>query len=603
MNKKRSGDLQLIGRLIKLARPFWLQIILIFILSLLSTPLALLTPVPLAIAVDSVVDSKPLPGVLNTLFPQGTLDEQAILMLAAAMTVGIALATGLLSLTKSMVRTYTGENLILAFRSRLFRHAQDLSLSYHDSRGSSDALYRVMYDATSIADVAIDGLAPFVTAAFTLVAMFWVIFEIDAQIALVALAIAPVLFLTGYTYRRQSRSKWREVKKLDRAALAVVQETLSAVRVVKAFGQENRQSETFSGRSKSTIRARISAYFITYGYSLISSLVTAIGTAIVLVLGVNHVLTGVISLGAFLIIMSYLGRLYSPMDTMTQKLGKMQSSLAGAERAVQLLDEPPDVQEKQDALPLKRVRGAIRFEDVSFAYDSRNTVLQHISFDVPAGTRVGIVGQTGAGKSTMMGLLARFYDPTSGAVLLDDIDIRNYKLADLRKQYAIVLQEPVLFSTSIAENIAYARHDATEADIIRAAKAANAHEFVSNLPDGYETLVGERGMKLSGGERQRISLARAFLKDAPILILDEPTSSVDVGTEAVIVEAMERLMQNRTTFMIAHRLSTLEKCDLLLVIEAGQLIDVRSDVSSVIEYAIEEGGFESSKAGTVAHHV
>jgi ATP-binding cassette subfamily B protein len=210
---------------------------------------------------------------------------------------------------------------------------------------------------------------------------------------------------------------------------------------------------------------------------------------------------------------------------------------------------------------------------------------------------VGIAGQTGAGKSTMMGLLARFYDPTSGAVLLDNVDIRNYKLADLRNQYAIVLQEPVLFSTSIAENIAYARSGATEADIVRAAKAANAHEFVSNLPNGYETLVGERGMQLSGGERQRISLARAFLKDAPILILDEPTSSVDVETESIIVEAMQRLMLNRTTFMIAHRLTTLESCDLLLVIEDGRLIDVRSDVMEAVGRAIEIGGFEVITTG------
>jgi ATP-binding cassette, subfamily B, bacterial len=272
-------------------------------------------------------------------------------------------------------------------------------------------------------------------------------------------------------------------------------------------------------------------------------------------------------------VMGYLSQLYRPLQSISKKVGDLQHSLASAERTFALLDQTPEVIEKPNAMPLSRARSALSFQNVSFAYEGNNPVLQNVSFEVLPGMRVGIAGATGAGKTTLVSLLTRFYDPTSGRITLDGIDLRDYKIADLRKQFAIVLQEPVLFSTSIAENIAYANPDATYEEIVAAARAANAHKFITHLPEGYDTQVGERGMRLSGGERQRISLARAFLKDAPILILDEPTSSVDMKTEAVIMEAMTRLMRGRTTFMIAHRLSTLANCDVRLQIEGGRVID------------------------------
>jgi ATP-binding cassette subfamily B protein len=276
--------------------------------------------------------------------------------------------------------------------------------------------------------------------------------------------------------------------------------------------------------------------------------------------------------------MAYLTQLYGPLAAIGDKIIGLQSYVASIKRAFELLDEVPDVAERPHARTLKRADGAVEFHGVGFAYDSQNPVLDDISFAIPAGTRLGIAGRTGAGKSTLVSLLMRFYDPSAGQIFLDGVDLRDYKLADLRHQFAIVLQESVLFSTSIAENIAYGRPGASFQDIVEAAKVANAHDFISALPDGYDTLVGERGMRMSGGERQRIALARAFLKDAPILILDEPTSAIDVATEALIMEAMQRVMAGRTTLMIAHRLSTLDVCDARIVIEHGRLVEATGNI-------------------------
>jgi ATP-binding cassette, subfamily B, bacterial len=290
------------------------------------------------------------------------------------------------------------------------------------------------------------------------------------------------------------------------------------------------------------------------------------------------VLNSRLTLGELLMIIAYLTQLYGPLNAIGDKIISLQPYVASIKRAFELLDEVPDVAERPHARPLKRATGAIEFRGVGFAYDRENLVLDGVSFAIEAGTRLGIAGRTGAGKSTLMSLLMRFYDPSRGQILLDGVDLRDYKLAELRNQFAIVMQDPVLFSTSIAENIAYGRPGASFQDIVTAAKVANAHDFIIALPNGYDTLVGERGLRLSGGERQRISLARAFLKDAPILILDEPTSAIDVVTEALIMEAMQRVMAGRTTLMIAHRLSTLEVCDARLVIEHGRLVEATGNI-------------------------
>ncbi|HEY3302558.1 MAG TPA: ABC transporter ATP-binding protein [Candidatus Binatia bacterium] len=573
MSAHRYGTAGIYRRLIAEARPYWPHLTAILLLSLLSTPLVLLTPLPLKIAVDSIIGSQPVSGLLARVLP-AAVGGNALLFFSAALVVAIAFLNHLQTSASAVLRTYTGEKLVLAFRAKLFRHAQRLSLAYHDTRGTTDSTYRIQYDAPAIEWILIDGVSPFITAAFTLCGMLYVAGRIDGELALVALAIAPVLWLIAWAYRDRLRKRWNEVYQLQSSAISVVQEVLAAVRVVRAFGQEEREHDRFVRRSSQSVWARIRIAFAEGGFGLLVGLTIAAGTAAVLFIGTRHVQSGVLTLGGLLMVMTYIAQLYGPLQTLSSMAAHMQASLASAERAFSLLDQAPDVAERPDAVALARSAGAVAFAHVSFAYDSRHAVLDDVSFEVAPTSRVGVTGVTGAGKSTLVSLLTRFYDPTAGRILLDGVDLRDYKLADLRNQFAIVLQETVLFSTSIAENIAYANPGAGFDEIVAAAKAANAHDFIARLPDGYDTAVGERGMRLSGGERQRIALARAFLKNAPILILDEPTSAVDVKTESLIMEAMDRLMRGRTTFIITHRPSMLRNCDVRVEVENGRLIEI-----------------------------
>jgi ATP-binding cassette subfamily B protein len=495
----------------------------------------------------------------------------------------IALLAQIHSMATSLLRSYTAEKIVLEFRARLFRHAQRLSLAYHDRIGTSDSIYRIQYDTNSLQYVAIDGIIPFVTAALTLVGMFWVSASLDLQLALVAVAVAPLLGLYTAVYRKRVRPRYKQLKRIESSGLSVIQEVLTSLRVVKAFGSEEREQERFVRQHEKGLVARLKLLLAEGGLSTLTGVTTAAATAGVLFLGVRHVQTGVLTLGNLLLVMAYLGQLHAPIKTIGKKAASLQNHLASAERALVLLDRVPDVVDRPNAKPIKRAKGDISFCNVSFGYSDGPMILDGISFRVEAGTGLGVAGRTGVGKSTLVSLATRFYDPDSGAVLLDGRDLRDYRLADLREQYAIVLQESVLFSTTIAENIAYARPGARFEEIEAAAKAANAHDFIMELENGYDSHVGERGLSLSGGERQRIALARAFLKDAPILILDEPTSSVDMGTEALIMEAMNRLMVGRTTIMIAHRLSTLSGSDQLLLLDhASRTASITQDVDGYL---------------------
>jgi ATP-binding cassette subfamily B protein len=393
-----------------------------------------------------------------------------------------------------------------------------------------------------------------------------------------------ILLIRGF--RLPLRRGWNRQKDLSNAALSVINEVFSALRVVKAFTQERPERDRFTRQATKSFSAQIKVTFLQGTFDLMTGVVIATGTGIVLYVGVTQIQQGLMTTGDLLVVMAYLGLLYGPLQVIGSQVAGMQDSMASAERAFEFLDEQVEVEEKSDALPVKRVKGDFRISDLCFSYTPDSPVLQYVSMDIPAGARVGIAGKTGAGKSTFLSLLMRFYDPTSGSIILDGVNLKDYRLDDLRQQFGIVLQEPVLFSTSIADNIAYGRPSSSEAEIVAAARAANAHDFIREFENGYETLVGERGMRLSGGERQRIALARAFLRDAPVLLLDEPTSSVDLKTEALIMDAMELLMQGRTVFMIAHRLSTLQNCDMIFEVKDRQIVQVER--SSFNAFVIRE---------------
>src|SRR5216117_1201177 len=567
------SEFALYGRLLRQARPYWLHLAVLFGVGLLASPIALLNPVPLKIAVDSVLGTRTLPHFIYALLPATVVGSaSALLAVAVGLLLAVAALGQLQSLANKFMQAYVGERLVLGFRTQLVQQAQRLSLSYHDSKGAADSLYRIQQDASVIDKIMVEGVIPFITAAITLGTMIVVTANLDWQLALVALTASPPLVALSRLYRPGMRRQHRQIKKLETSALAVVQETLGALRVVKAFGGEARETDRFAQRSREGVAARIRVALMEGRYGLLVGLTTALGPGAVLLIGVQHVRANVLTLGQLLMALTYLGQLYDPLKTVSKKAATLQSYLASAERAFALLDQQPDVPERLDARPLERARGMLEFRGVSFEYDSDRPVLHDVSFVVQPGTRLGIVGATGAGKTTLISLLTRFYDPQQGAILLDGTDLQDYKLADLRRQFAVVLQEAVLFSTSIADNIAYAAPGATREQIVAAAQAANAHEFIERLPQGYDTEVGDRGVKLSGGQRQRIALARAFLKNSPILILDEPTSSVDGRTEAAIVDALGRLQEGRTVIIISHRPSTVAHCTAMITMEHGRLV-------------------------------
>ena len=558
-------------RLAQFARPEARRIAALYGIGLVATPLALLTPLPLKLAVDSGLGDEPLPGLLEALVPGSAAPgSTGVLLVAATLFVVVALLSQLQQLASAALGAIVGERLLLAFRAQLFRQAQRLSLSYHDQRGAAESTYRIQYDAMSIQWIVTNGLAPLVTSLLTIAAMVVVTAMIDWQLVVVALCVAPVLVALSHVYRRRLKAGWREAKALESSAVSIVQEVLGGLRVVKAFGQEDREEERFLRTSNEGMRARVRMSVVEGVFALLIGVTTALGTAAVLYVGARHVQSGRLTLGELLLVMGYLSMLYSPLQSISRTFGRLQASVVSAERVFAVLDEEPDVEECANPRPLVRARGAVKFRAVSFGYGER-AVFEDVTFGVPAGSSVAVTGATGAGKTTLISLLMRFYDPTSGAVMLDDVDLREYRVADLRNQFALVLQEPVLFSTTVRENIAYARPEASMAEIVAAARAANADGFIRRLSSGYGTRLGERGLTLSGGERQRISIARAFLKDAPVLILDEPTSAVDLITESSIVEAIERLTIGRTTFFISHRPSTIRNCQLRLDLEDGRL--------------------------------
>ena len=565
--------LRYIPRLLKYLRPYWRLASLSGVLILLSSGLALLVPWPLKILVDSVLQGEPLPGFLETAFGPIEVNRFSILVAAVVAGFAVTLFTNAVTIADNYVNTKLQESIVLDFRSDLFQHAQRLSLAYHDQHRTGQMIFAINSQGGAVA--ALIMMVPVLgQSVISLAGMFWVSFWINSTLALISLSIVPVLYYSVAYYMRHIQSRLQTVKGMEGESLSMIHEALSMLRVIVAFGREGYEFRRFRDQGERTVAARVNLTVRQTAFSLAVNTTTAFGTALVLGCGAYFVLQGQLTVGELLVVMSYVGMVYQPLEQISTTVGSLQEQLVSIGIAFGLLDAEQQVADLPGAHELTSARGRITFDHVSFNYAGRRETLKNITFDVPDGHVVAIVGPTGAGKTTLVSLIPRFYDPTDGRILLDGTDVRDLTLKSLRQQVSLVLQEPLLFATSISDNIRYGRLDATQEEIVEAAKAANVHEFIGALPKQYDTVLGERGVQLSGGERQRISIARAFLKNAPILILDEPTSSVDSKTEGVILDALDHLMVGRTTFIVAHRLSTVRHADLIVVLNHGEIAEM-----------------------------
>jgi ATP-binding cassette subfamily B protein len=493
---------------------------------------------------------------------------------------GVALATlllfllrGLLSLASTYLNLHAGQRMVLGLRSNLFNHLQRLSLPFHDSRPVGDSIYRVTADTYCIQTLLLSNLLPLLTSSLTVVGMFAILWRLDWELAVLALMATPPLYGSVRYYAARLAPRAEEMKYLESGVVSLVQRVLSAIRLVQTFAREDHEHAQFLRQSWDLVKARVGLTLRQTSFHLVVDLITVAGTAAVIWLGGYHVLQGRLTLGALLVSLSYLGAVYAPLSTIGNTFPIIQDALISARRVFEVLDTVPQVRDRPGAPLLPSVDGHVRFEAVSFSYDDSQPVLQDVSFEVLPGQTVGVVGLSGAGKTTLVSLITRLYDPSAGRVLIDSHDLRDVQVRSVREQVGLVLQETVLFAGTVAENIAYGRPEASLEEIVEAARQANAHDFIMRLPDGYQSDIGEDGAKLSGGQRQRLAIARAFLKNAPILVLDEPASAMDAEAEAAVMEATARLMCGRTTFIAAHRLSTLRQADQVLVIENGRIVE------------------------------
>lgn len=542
------------------------------VLILLSTATGLLAPWPLKVIVDSVLQDHPLPDFLVPALGGIAGDRVALLTAVVVAGLAIAVATNALTVLENYVSTKVRENVALDFRSHLLSHAQRLSLAFHDQRRTGKIIFTINNQGGAAGGLVM-ALPPIVQSTLLLVGMLWIAWHIDAALTLLSLTVVPLVYVAIGYYIRHIQKRLSQVKGMEAESLSMIHEAMQMLRVVTAFGREGYEFQRFRSHGERTVNARVSVTVQQTAFTLFVNSMTAVGTALVLGVGGYFTLRGRLTVGQLLVVMSYISMVYRPLEQIAKGVSTVQEKVAGMRIACRLLDEEPDIRDAEGATTLATSRGEVTFDHVSFAYRSRKGTLTDVTFQARAGSVIGIVGPTGAGKTTLVSLIPRFYEPTSGHVRLDGVDIRDITIESLRQQISIVLQEPLLFAVSIADNIRYGRLDATTEDVINAAKAANAHEFITSLPERYDTVLGERGVQLSGGERQRISIARAFLKNAPVLILDEPTSAVDSKTEKVILDALERLSRGRTTFMVAHRLSTIRRADTILVLKGGALAE------------------------------
>ncbi len=563
--KPAVPDRRVALRLLALARPYAWRLALAGLCLLLSSAAFLAVPYVIRLLTDSVFvhhDAAALNGVTLRLL-------------------GVVLLTAVFGYGRGYLLSYTGTRIVSDLRVRLYAQLQRLSLAFYDERRTGEIMSRVTADTTLVQTVITNNLLSLIQQVFTLAAVVVIVLVTDWRLALVALAAAPLLVVTGILVGRRTRELSRQAQEQLAEASTVLEETLSAVRVVKAFGRERYETGRYAAAVGRSFDVSIAAARLR---SLFEAVMTTAGfgaVAVVLWFGGHEVLAHRLTPGGLISFLFYLVMLIGPLQSLASLYNEFQQALGGATRIFELLDTVPEVVDAPDAYPLPPVRGHIEVRDLSFAYGAGGQgggaagppVLDGVSLAAAPGRTVALVGPSGAGKTTLISLLPRFYDPTAGCILVDGHDIAGVTMESLRAVMAVVPQEPTLFGGTVRENIAYGREGASDAEVERAARAANAHEFIAALPDGYDAVVGERGVKLSGGQRQRIAIARAILKDPRLLILDEATSALDNRSEGLVQEALERLMVGRTTIVIAHRLTTVERADEIIVLDGGRVVE------------------------------
>ena len=556
-----------------LLRPHWKPLSIAFVAVLGEALTDLLEPWPLKIVFDHILGSKKIPPWLaDLIYPTLGRDKMAILAFVAAAVLLIAIAGALSSYLEKYLTTSVAQWVAHDLRRTLYHHIQRLSLSYHDNKRTGDLISRVTSDIDSVQSFVSQAMLGLLVNVLTLIGMLGVMFYLDWRFTLLALSIAPALFIVVFSFTRRIKQASRAVRKKEGEIASVAQEVLSSMRVVKAFSREAYEEERFEQQSLESVEMALRARSLKAKLAPLVEVIVAIGTCLVLWYGVRLVLTGEITAGSLLVFIIYLGKMYKPMRELSKMTDTISKTVVGYERIREVLETEREVRNLPGAKNAPPFKGRIEFNHVKFGYTPGRPILQDVSFEIEPGAVAALVGPTGAGKTTIASLVARFYDPLSGSVSIDGLDIRRYKLHSLRRQISFVLQENLLFRAPIWQNIAYGRPEATRDEIIEAARLANADEFIVKLPDGYDTMVGERGVTLSGGQRQRIAIARAIVRDAPILILDEPTSGLDAASEELVFDALTRLMEDRTSIVIAHRLATVQRADVIFVLEDGRIV-------------------------------
>jgi ATP-binding cassette subfamily B protein len=560
--------------LLKLLKPYSSLLVIAFVAAIGEGIADLLGPWPLKLVFDDILKPRENANWLNRLvLSMAGSNTLTILKIAAISALAIAIFGAISSYVEKSCTTTVGQWVMHDLRRTLYAHIQRLSLSFHDETQTGDLISRVTSDIDSVQSFVTSGLLSVLIDCLTLAGMVGIMFYMNWRFTLIALSIAPVLFLVVFRYTRLIRKSSREVRKKEGQIVSIVQEVLTSIRVVKAFAREEYEQKRLEEESLESVEIALRARALKSRLAPLVEIIVGIGTSMVLWFGARMVLAGALDAGSLIVFIWYLGKMYKPMQDLSKMTDTYAKAAVAYERIQEVLQSEREVKDLPESRRAARLRGEIEFDHVTFSYEPNHPVLKDISFKMEPGTVSALVGPTGAGKSTIISLIPRFYDPDSGVVKIDGWDVRRLQQKSLRDQVSFVLQETLLFNATVWRNIAYGKPDASRAEILEAAQLANAHEFIEKMPQGYDTMVGERGVTLSGGQRQRIAIARAVIRNTPILILDEPSSGLDAASEQLVFEALDRLMAGKTSVVIAHRLSTIQRADNIYVVRDGTIAE------------------------------